>query len=79
MGESLGSKNPTTEKKYFGPCFQLLKKNELGQIEKSQQVYLGEKEGEKISAIRNTVIYDAENLGLVPVLEPFLIFFLKFL
>ena len=47
-----------------------LKKNESAQIEKPQQVYLGEKEGERISAIRNTVIHDAENLGLVPVLEP---------
>ena len=32
-------------------------------------MYLGEKEGERISAIRNTDIHDAENLGLVPVLE----------
>ena len=54
---------------YFEPCFQLFKKNELGQLEKRQQVYLGEKEGEAISAIRNTVIHDAENLGLVPILE----------
>ena len=50
-------------------CFQLLKINNLGQFEKSQQVYLGEKEGEAISAIRNTVIHDAENLGLVPIYE----------
>ena len=41
----------------------------MGQLEKRQQVYLGEKEGEAISAIRNTVIHDAENLGLVPILE----------
>ena len=41
----------------------------MGQLEKRQQVYLGEKEGEAISAIRNTVIQDAENLGLVPILE----------
>ena len=34
-------------------------------------MYLGEKEGERISAIRNTVIHDAENLGLVPVLESY--------
>ena len=47
------------------PCFQLLKINDLGQFEKSQQVYLSEKEGEAISAIRNTVIHDAENLGLI--------------
>ena len=38
---------------------------------KPRQVYLGEKEGERTSAIRNTVIHDAETLGLVPVLEPY--------
>ena len=53
----------------FEPCFQLFKKNELGQLEKRQQVYLGEKEGKAISAIRNTVIHDAKNLGLVHILE----------
>ena len=41
----------------------------MGQFEKSQQVYFSEKEGEAISAIRNTVIHDAENLGLVPIYE----------
>ena len=46
---------------YFEPCFQLLKINELGQFEKSQQVYLSEKEGETILAIRYSVIHDAEN------------------
>ena len=51
------------------PCFQLLKINDLGQFEKSQQVYLSEKEGEAISAIRNTVIHDDENFGLVPIYE----------
>ena len=59
------------KKKYSEPCFQLLRKNELGQIEKSQQVYLGEKEEEMISTIRNTVNHDDKNLGLVPVLEPY--------
>ena len=51
------------------PCFQLLKINDLGQFEKSQQVYLSEKEGETKSAIRNIVIHDAENLELVPIYE----------
>ena len=32
----------------------------MGQFEKSQQVYLNEKEREAISAIRNTVSHDAE-------------------
>ena len=54
---------------YFEPCFQLLKINDLGQFEKSQQVYLREKEGEALSTIRNTVIHDAENLGLEPTYE----------
>ena len=51
------------------PCFQLLKINDLGQFEKSQQVCLSKKEGEATSAIRNTVIHHAENLGLVPIYE----------
>ena len=37
---------------------------------KCQQVYLSEKEGEAISAIQNSAIHDAENLGLVPIYEP---------
>ena len=41
----------------------------MGQFEKSQQVYLSEKEGEALSTIRNNVIHDAENLGLVPIYE----------
>ena len=73
IGRFSWSQKPYNGKIYFEPCFQLLKKNESGQIEKNQQVYLGvgENEGERISAIRNTVIHDAENLGLVPVLEPY--------
>ena len=51
------------------PCFQLLKIIDLGLFENSQQVYLSLKEGEAISAIRNSVIHNAENLGLVPVYE----------
>ena len=39
----------------------------MGQFEKSQQVFLIEEEGESISAIWNTVIHIAENLGLVPI------------
>ena len=49
--------------------FQLLEINDLGQFEKSQQVYLSGKEGEAISAIRNTVIHDADNLESVPIYE----------
>ena len=51
------------------PCFQLLKINNLGQFEKSQHVYPSAKEGEVISAIRNSVIHDIENFGLVPIYE----------
>ena len=71
IGRFSWSQKPYNGKIYVEPCFQLLKKNESGQIEQTQQVYLGENEGERISAIRNTVIHDAENLGLVPVLEPY--------
>ena len=53
---------------YFELCFQFFKNNELEQLEKRQQVYLDEKEGEAILAIRNSIIHDAENLGLVPIL-----------
>ena len=67
IGRFAWSQKSYKGKIYFEPCFQLFKKNELGQFEKRQQVYLGEKEA--ISAIRNTVIHDAENLGLVPILE----------
>ena len=56
-------------KLYFEPCFQLLKINDLGQFEKSQQTVLSEKEGEALSTIRNTVFHDAENFGLVPIYE----------
>ena len=41
----------------------------MGKLEKRQQDYLGEKEEEAISAVRNTVIHDAENLGLGHILE----------
>ena len=41
----------------------------MGQLEKRQQDYLVENEEDAISAIRNTVIHDPENLGLVPILE----------
>ena len=41
----------------------------MGQLGKSQQVYLSEKEGEAISAVRNTVTHDAENLEFVPIYE----------
>ena len=51
LGDFLAPKNPTTKKNYFEHCFQLLEKIESGQIEKYQQICLGEQEGEKISAI----------------------------
>ena len=35
------------------------------------QINFGEKKGERISAIRNAVIHDAENFGFVPVLDPY--------
>ena len=54
---------------YLERCFQLLKITDLGQFEKSQQVYLSKKEGEANSAIRNNVLHDAENLELVPIYD----------
>ena len=54
---------------YFEPCFRLSEISNSGQFEKSHKVYLSEKEGKAISAIRNTVIHDDENLGLVPIYE----------
>ena len=57
------------KKFYFEPCCKRLKINDLGQFEKSQQVYLSEKGGEAITAIRITLIHDAENFGLVPIYE----------
>ena len=68
IGRFSRSQKPYNGKIYVEPCFQLLKKKGSGQIEKTQQ---GENEGEGISAIRNTVVHNAENLGLVPVLEPY--------
>ena len=73
MGDLFGFKNPnffgsklfTFDKIQFEPCFQLLKMNHLGQFEKSQQVYHSKKEGEAISAIRNTLIHDAKNFEIV--------------
>ena len=41
----------------------------MGQFEKSQQVYLSEKQGETTSTIRNTVNQDVENFGLVLIYE----------
>ena len=69
IGRFAWSQKSYKGKIYFKACFQLFKKNELGQVDKRQWVYLGEREGEEISAIRNTVIHDAKNLGLVPLLE----------
>ena len=69
LGDLFGFQKSYEGKNYFEPCFQLLKTNDLGQFETSQQVYLSEKEGEAIVTIRNTVIHDAENLRLVPIYE----------
>ena len=69
IGRFAWSHKSFKEKIYFEPCFQLFKKNDMGQFEKGQQVYLGEKEGEAISAIRKTVLHDAEYLEFVPILE----------
>ena len=41
----------------------------IGTTRKTQHVYLGEKEGERISAMRNTMIQGAENLKLEPIYD----------
>ena len=51
IGRFVGFQKSHKGKIYYEPCFQLLKINDLGQFEKSQQVFLSEKEGEAISAI----------------------------
>ena len=49
IGRFAWSQKSYKGKFYIEPCFQrTAKKNELGQLEKRQQVYLGEKEGEAI-------------------------------
>ena len=55
----------------LGTVLSTFKKNDLGQFEKSQQVYLSKKKiGEAISAIPNTVIHDAENLDSYLYMKP---------
>ena len=69
MGDFLGPKNPTMEifiSNLVSTCYG---KKWAGQIEKCWQVYLGEKEGARLSAKHNTFIHDAENFGLVHLLE----------
>ena len=72
LGDLLGPRNPTSGKFILNPAFNYSRKiswdNSI-KVLKGTTVHLGEKEGEAISAIKNTVIHDAENLGLVPILE----------
>ena len=53
----------------FWTLFSTVQENWVGIFRKSQLVYLGKKEREAISAIRITVIQDAESLGIVLILE----------
>ena len=69
LGDSFGSIQPKRATYSLNRCFQLLKLIDLGQLENSQQVYLCEKEAEAISANRNNVIHEPENLGLVAIYE----------
>ena len=63
----LDPKNPTRRKFILNTVFNYSRK--IQQLEKRQQIYFGKKEGEALPAIINIVIDDAENLGLVPMLE----------
>ena len=56
-------------KHHFEPLLSLAKENESGPFKKPQEDYLGEKEVEKISAMRNTVVHDAENIEPEPINE----------
>ena len=59
IGRFAWSQKSKKGKIYFEPFFRLLEKNELEQLEKLGQikhVFLGEKEREKISTKRNTVV-----------------------
>ena len=40
-----------------------------GQFEKTEQVCLGEKEGERISEMRNTILHEAEKFWLEAIYE----------
>ena len=55
-------------KNYSEPCSQLFKRNDLRQIKKNSKSILGKKKKHKEG---DSVIRDAENLGLVPKLEMF--------
>ena len=69
IGDLLGPKKLIRGKFIFNPAFNYSKKNIWDNSKKREQIYLGKKEGEATSAIRNTVIHYAENLGLVPICE----------
>ena len=47
IGRFSWPQKPYNGKVYFEPCFQLLKKNESGQIEKTQQPILVKKKGKR--------------------------------
>ena len=53
----------------FQTLLSTIRESWVGSTQKRQQVCLGGKEGEIISATRNTVIEDAENIRLAPILE----------
>ena len=55
--------------KIFWTLLPTIQKNWVGATQKNQQNYLGGKEKEAITAIRNTFSQDAENLNFVPALE----------
>ena len=66
MGDLLGPKHPTSGKLFLSPAFNYSRKMSWDNSKKDSKSILVKK---KISAIGNTVIHDAENIGLVPILE----------
>ena len=69
MGDFLGPKN-LQRKNLLWTLLPIAKENWVGTNWKNAARLSWRKKEERISAIRNTDIHDAENLGLVPVLEP---------
>ena len=69
IGRLSWSRKPYNGNIYFEPCFQLVAKMNRD-ISKTSRKSIQVKKSGKVSAVRNTAIHDAENVGLVPVLEP---------
>ena len=68
IGRFAWSQNPTRGKFVLNP-FSSIQEKWVGTNRKKTAIIFDEKEREAILAIRNTVIHNVENLGLIPILE----------